>query len=118
MYTNPCLKDGGPKKELSKTSTSFLEEGTSFEVPALLPAVLRQECEPGMRPEARMRLDDVAEEEEDEDENYEEPSIVNSNPGSALKESPKWLNALQTRRQQGASVDDQSFTDSDNDDGV
>ncbi len=81
----------------------------------MLPAVLRKECEPEMHPEAIMRLNDVADEEEDEDENYEEPSIVDSNPGLALKELPKRSNVLQTRRQQGASVDDQSFTDSDND---
>lgn len=115
MYTGPYFEDGGPKKELSERSSSSLEESTSFEIPALF------------LPEVGMRLDDVVEKKDIDDENYEEPSSVNSNPGSALDELPKWLSTLQivdaaTLRQQKACEDEtqekQSFTDLDDDDGV
>ncbi len=113
LYTGPCSKDEGPQKELSERSSSSLGGGTSFQIPAVfLPEV---------------GIENVVEKADDEDENCEEHASVNSKPGSALDELPKWLGTLQivdstTSGQLGACVDemheDQLQPDSDNDDGV
>lgn len=116
LYTEPCSKDGGPKKELSKWSSSALKEGTSFAIPA------------AFQYEVGMRLDNIVEKENGDDENYEEPYSVNSKPDSVLDGLDIGLSTLQvedatTSRQQGTRVDEtqenQSFvTDSDDYDGV
>ncbi len=114
MYTEPCSKDEGPKKELSKRSRSALKEGTSFAIPAAFLS------------EVGMPLDNVVEK-NDNDENYEEPYSVNSKPDSMLDGLDNWLSTLQvedatTSRQQETCVEEtqekQSFTDSDDYDGV
>lgn len=76
MYSSgPCSKDGAPKRKLSKKSNSSLK-GSSFEVPA----------EVGTQLGNNVHL-------KDDDENYEEPSIVSSKPGWSSSNGHDWAEA-------------------------
>lgn len=93
MYTGPCSKDGGSKKEPDEKSTPAMNV-MPFEVPA----------------EVETQLDNDVDRKDDE--NYEEPAIVNSKP--TLNLSPGVFRQGRTRRkgeavtstQQGAYVNE------------
>lgn len=93
MYTGPCSKDGGSKKEPDEKSTPAMNV-MPFEVPA----------------EVETQLDNDVDRKDDK--NYEEPAIVNSKP--TLNLSPGVFRQWRRRRkgvaatstQQGACVNE------------
>lgn len=72
--TGPCSKDGAPKRKLSEKSNSSLK-GTSFEVPSEVGTQLN------------------VDKSDNDDKNYEEPSIVRSKPGWNFSNGYDWAEA-------------------------